>query len=296
MRRTRSHAPLFAAASVLSVTATAEAAPVVFSSSGANAAAMTPTVNDFRNAIGGANNGNGGSFATGRREVNWEGAPATINSPNSFPGGFFNTTVPRGMVTTTPGAGTSQQVSGVSGSPGFEFDNLDAAYPTEFVPFSGQKLFTPVGTNLTDVTFFVPGTNTPATTGAFGSVFTDVDLAGATTLSFFRQDDSLLGTFEVPVADKGLSFLGVQFIGLNEAIFRVRIQTGNAVVGTADGSVPGGAFNDVVVMDDFIYAEPRQVVSAAVPEPGTLALAGLPLLGTVGAAASRRRKAHAEAA
>jgi hypothetical protein len=38
-------------------------------------------------------------------------------------------------------------------------------------------LFTPVGSNITDALFFVPGTNgaVPATVTGFGAVFTDVD-------------------------------------------------------------------------------------------------------------------------
>ena len=51
-------------------------------------------------------------------------------------------------------------------------------------------------------------------------------------------------------------------------MFRVRITTGNAALGGLEGA------NDLVAMDDFIFAEPT-----AVPESGTLALMGLGLLG-----------------
>ena len=68
----------------------------------------------------------------------------------------------------------------------------------------------------------------------------------------------------VPVANNGLSFLGVRFDG-GERVTRVRITSGNAALGPNDG---GNV--DVVAMDDFIYAE----VQRAVPEPSTLLLLG----------------------
>src|SRR5262245_44107799 len=43
----------------------------IFSDSGANAAAITGTVDAFRAALGDPNNGNAGPQGTGRREINW---------------------------------------------------------------------------------------------------------------------------------------------------------------------------------------------------------------------------------
>jgi hypothetical protein len=59
----------------------------------------------------------------------------------------------------------------------------------------------------------------------------------------------------------------------------LRITNGNIALGLNDGG-----FNDVVVMDDFIYGEPN-----AVPEPATLVLLGTGMAG-VGSAIRRRRK------
>ena len=52
-----------------------------------------------------------------------------------------------------------------------------------------------------------------------------------------------------------------------EQIGRVRITSGNQILG-------GIETGDLVVMDDFIYAEPR----AAVPEPATSLLMLVPLV------------------
>ena len=83
----------------------------------------------------------------------------------------------------------------------------------------------------------------------------------ALPLTFFDTNNVSLGTFFVLTANNGLSFLGVRF-DAGERIGRVRVTTGNSILGNTDTST-----NDVVVLDDFIYAEP-----ANVPEPGTLLL------------------------
>ncbi len=81
--------------------------------------------------------------------------------------------------------GTGFQVSANAGSGTEEFNNINPLYSSVFAPFSAQKLFTALGSTITDVTFFVPGTDTPATTTAFGVVFTDVDQAASTSSQFF---------------------------------------------------------------------------------------------------------------
>ena len=247
---------LLLAASALFAITSASAGVITFSSSGSNAAAIQTTVDAYRTSLGTLNPNVAGSAGSGRREINWDGVPDALSAPNNLPANFFNVNSPRGVVFSTPGTGF--EVSGNAGVAPIEFDNINATYSGIFQTFSAQRLFTPIGSNIMDVNFFVPGSGTASYTSAFGAVFADVDLANTTSLQFFDTNNISLGTFFVPTSNTGLSFLGIQF-NAGERVGRVRITTGNAALGGNDSST-----NDMVVMDDFIYAEP-----AAVPEPAT---------------------------
>jgi len=251
-----------ASAIALALPVSASAAVITFQASGADAASIQATVDSFRTAVssGGVNNGNTpGSLPDGRREVNWDGGGAAANATLfTSPMNTFNTGgTTRGLVSTTPGTGFE-----ISGQPTPEFGDINAVYPSIFQTFSAPRLFSPVGSNVMDALFFVPGTSTPASIFGFGAVFTDVDLANTSSLEFFNLANVSLGTFFVPTFNNGLSFLGVTF---TDSIGRVRIRTGNAALGPNDGGA-----TDVVALDDFIYSEPQ--AAAAVPEPASLAL------------------------
>lgn len=231
-------------------------AAVTFSGTGANAAGIQATVDAFRTALGTLNANVAGSFASGRREINWDGVPDASSAPNNLPANFFNVNSPRGVVFSTAGTGFQVSATAASGTP-VEFGNINANYTAIFQTFSAQRLFTALGGNVVDVNFFVPGSTTPATTSGFGAVFTDVDLANTTSIQFFDEMDNSLGTFFVPavLGSENLSFLGVLF-NAGERIGRVRITSGNAALGPNETSVV-----DMVVMDDFIYAEPQGAVT-----------------------------------
>jgi hypothetical protein len=148
-------------------------------------------------------------------------------------------------------------------------------FPNDFQTFSPQKLFTAVNSNITDVVFFVPGTTTAATTTAFGLIFVDVEVAGLTKIDFFDQNNTLVYSRDALLGgNQGLSFVGaVETAG--GSFSRVRITSGlNTIV---SNGVLGNPNDDVVVMDDFLYAEPGRTV----PEPSTPALLGLGLLGAL---------------
>ncbi len=264
---------LLICAILLPATGSALAAPVVFAAAGVDAVAIQSTVDNFRSSVGALNANLIGSFGGGRREINWDGVGDGFAAPNNLPGNFFNANSPRGVGLTTPGTGF-QVSANAGGVAAIEFGNIDPSYPGLFRTFSAQRLFTALGSNITDVAFFIPGTTESALTDAFGVVFSDVDSATSTSLEFFDVANGSLGIyFALPFSgDETLSFLGVQF-GEGKVVSRLRITSGNAA--------------DAVVMDDFIFGEPVAAVGV-VAEPGTLALFALALL-AAGCVGARRR-------
>jgi hypothetical protein len=245
----------------------AQAVPISFSAAGANAAAIQATVDNYRTLLGSLNPNVLGSFGTGRREINWDGVPDALSAPNSLPADFFNSNSPRGVVFST--AGTGFEVSArASSATAVRFGDINATYTATFQTFSAERLFTSIGDNVYDVSFFVPGTTTAAFISGFGAVFTDVDLSNTTSIQFFDTSNNSLGTFFAPTSNGGLSFLGVQF-NAGEMVGRVRITQGNRALGAAVNDNP--PTTDVVVADDFIYAEPNAIV----PEPASLMLSAL---------------------
>jgi hypothetical protein len=168
-----------------------------------------------------------------------------------LPANFFNSNSPRGAVFFTPGTGF--QVSANSINPTntpVRFGNIHPVYPELFSTFSPQKLFTALGSNITETLFFVPGTTDSATVKGFGAVFTDVNADDSTMIEYFGVNGNLLFAQNVlpgPTHRGSLSFLGVTFNTPN--VFMVRITSGNRILKTPN--------RDVVVMDDFIYGEPQ---------------------------------------
>ena len=264
------------AGALLSLPIESSAAPIIFSASGADAAAIQNTVDAFRAGLG-ANNGNvAGSQPTGHREINWDGGGATNSSSSGSPLTAFTNT--RGATFTTPGTGFLQTPLADP-----VFIGINPTYATTFSTFSPLRIFTPTGSNVTDSAFSIPGTSgaTAATVGGFGAVFSDVDVANQTTIQFFDTGNNLIFTAAAPrgtVPTASLSFVGA-IANAGERIARVRITTGNSALGPNDAN---GDTTDVVVMDDFLFAEP-----AAVPEPAGLALVTMGIIGLI-----RPRRGH----
>ena len=261
-------------------------AVTIFTDSGVNAASITDTVNDFRAALGNPNNANNpGPLPSGRREINWDGGgPPVINgTPPVTPFTTFQDS--RGATFTTPGTGLTQAAA-TGGA--LSLDSINPTYATLFAPFSQNRLFAPIGSNITDGVFSIPGTGgtTPAGVRGFGAVFSDVDLAG-TSIAFTTTAGGI-GPLAVPTfsGNQTFSFLGI-LLGPGEGLITsVRIVTGTNALGPNES-----ASVDLVVMDDFLYAEPQSTV----PLPAALPLfaTGLGALGLIGW--WRKRKAQAAA-
>lgn len=240
----------------------------VFQAAGPNASSIQSTVDRFRDALGG-NNGVTAPpqpLTGGRREINWDGGnpanAATTLTPTPILDAFL---VGRGARFTTPGSGFVQAPpSGLAAADAF----VNASYETIFTAFSPMRLFSPIGSNVTDTLFFVPGGGEiAATTRGFGAVFTDIDLPdgsndpsprqgnrrSSTLIEFFGADGEVLfSSFAPPAPGEGnLTFFGIVF---DDAIIAgVRITTG-AIPGLDDSRK-----RDVVMMDDFIYGEPQRI-------------------------------------
>jgi hypothetical protein len=223
-------------------------AKVVVQSSGA----IEADVDAFRALLGNPNNGAApGPHATGRREINWDGVPAAVTNVVNFPNAFFNTNSPRGLVYDHVNRGL--EVSDHS------FTNINPTYAAEFTPFSGTKLFSPLGNNESDIRFFVAGSTTQAAVHGFGVVFTDVDTAGSSGIELIGLDGSSLGRFFAPVRSdaRGASFVGVVF--RNAVISRVKIVTGDGPLSPDELDISQGGLHDLVVMDDLLYGEPTAI-------------------------------------
>ena len=157
--------------------------PTVFQAAGPTVdsiKSIQSTVDAFRAALVDHNNMNNPGplpLTSGHREINWDGAGGadTSTTPPVTPFNVFLNT--RGAQFTTPGIGLSQAPASGGAQGGLEVLFNNPTYEDIFSTFSPSRLFTPVGSNITEALFFVPGTNggDPATVRGFGAVFTDVD-------------------------------------------------------------------------------------------------------------------------
>ena len=260
-----------------------DAGAAIFSDAGATALAIQDTVDAYRAELGDPNNGNAaGPLAGGRREINWDGGrpPVIDGTAPVTPFEVFQNT--RGATFTTPGTGLTQAAA-TGGL--LSLDLINPTYAGLFAPFSPNRLFTPVGSNITDGFFSIPGSGGAGAAGVrgFGAVFSDVDVFGETTIEYFDTSDVSLGVFDVPAfsGDQTFSFFGITTDVSEPLIGSVRIVTGNAALGPDESPTI-----DLVVMDDVFYGEPQ-----AVPEPWSPPVLGVGLLLALAGLSRRRRRA-----
>ena len=139
------------------------------------------------------------------------------------------------------------------------FGNINPTYTTTFPPFSGERIFSPQGSNIADIRFYVPGTDLPAVVRGFGAVYIDVDRDENAAFEFFDINENSLGVYGTKALNQGYVFLAILFN--SPIIHHIRIEYGNSALLTPKMFAPdfddGGAI-DVSVMDDFIFAEPQE--------------------------------------
>ena len=234
----------------------------VFQAAGTSASSIQSNIEQFRGELGGGNNGNtAGPIDGGRREINWDGLGSTATSVGPTPFDVFLNN--RGNRSLTPGTGFVQATpAGLADTFG------NASYANIFKAFSPARLFSPIGSNVTETVFAIPGTGgaTAAATRGFGVVFSDVDLPdgsgpgdkrgnrhASTLVEYFAADGSLIFTSFAPSSPGNGNFSFIGIVLDDSRIARVRITA---------GAVPGAdetSREDVVMMDDFIYGEPKAI-------------------------------------
>jgi len=214
---------------------------------------ITTALTDFRTALGPLNPNVVGEQQGGRREVNWDAVPPAFTNTTNFPGDFFNQNFSpraRGVVFSTDGTGLS-----VSDN---DFSFINAAYDAQFNAFSPVRTFSAIGSPTTRVDLFVAGTSTPARSTGFGVVFSDVDEMGSASIKLLGVNGNSLGVYHAPPCGGGFSFVGVQFPSPLVAAIEIRSGHGPLAADAADVSDRDhGPARDLVIMDDFVYGEPR---------------------------------------
>jgi len=203
------------------------------------------TLNAFRAALGGALNASNTPPAdSGRREINWDGVPAAVTNVDNFPATFFNVNSKRGALLSTPGTG-------------LRVDSTTFGSGGQFKAFSPKKLFAAVGSNQVEVDFKLAGTTTNGLVKGFGVVFSDVDLAGSTRVELFDSAGVRLADLEAPAKSGAQEFSFIGAVFASPVIARVLITSGDAAADAPVTDVSAGGTKDLVVMDDFVYGEPR---------------------------------------
>jgi len=239
----------------------------------------------FEAAIGRVKNAAASPQPNGFRTITWDGVKldgtdfggdTTVIVPNKVVGIPINRFEIQGAI--------FEEVYAVSGD-GFKSvnGNVNTASPELFPAFSPTNTFAMFNDNTIGQSFvFASAANLspqPAATRGFGAIFLNVRIAGLTFIEYFNGTRSL-GKFFVPVgATPGQAeFLGVLFS--NPIVTSIEITCGFDVLFSFNGitvsssSVDNPPGHNLVVTDDFVYAEPTTATNA---QPNIAAAAGASL-------------------
>lgn len=254
--------------------------PVAFS--GVGTANAGQSLKNFETAIGGSDNQQLPPQLNGFRSINWDavkldgtdfGGNSTVVKPGSTVGIPINRFQSRGV--------EFQEVYAVSGD---GFVDVNPKVTGLFPAFSPKNTFAMFNDPTIDLSFVLPSdgktTSVPSATRAFGAIFLNVTKADTTFIEYFNGDTSL-GAFSVPVGTPSQpEFLGEVFA--NPIITRVHITLGDGVLFKFDGTTSTAgddpATHNLVVTDDFAYAEPAGALNLPTPVD---AIQGQPFTGAV---------------
>jgi hypothetical protein len=210
---------------------------------------LTSALAEFRALLGDPLNGvTAGPLTDGRREIKWDGVPPDLTNDDALPLDTFRR---NGLLYGNLGTGLR-----VSDN---DFFDIDPSYADQFNSFSPFKTFAPIGSENSEVTFVVPGSDTPAGVTGFGVVFSDVDRVGAASIKLFNADGQSLGQYHAPVRSdaNGHSFVGVVF--KDPIVARVVSSSGQAPLAAGVLDVSDGGNRDLVVFDDLLFGEPQEL-------------------------------------
>ncbi len=234
-------------------------------------------IGSFKAAVGGSDNGGVAQPVTGGlRTINWD---AVKLDGTDFGGGANTTVINKGNTVGIPlnrfqARGVYfDAVYAVSGDGFVDVNpNVGGPNPTLFPAFTPKNTFAMFNDNSIDFKFVVPSVNNtavaPAASRGFGAVFLNVQLANTTSIEYFNGNTSL-GKFFVPAGTQGQpEFFGVLYnlpivtgvtltLG-SDVLFSFNGATSNAG-GAKDNAASG---HNLVVTDDFFYAEPVPITNA----------------------------------
>jgi hypothetical protein len=232
---------------------------------------------NFEAAIGGVDNGGNPPaqpLTTGFRTINWDGVKL---DGTDFGGGANTIVIDQGKTVGIPlnrfqergiffgaiyAVSTDQQTGG--GSFGDVNPNVAGLFPS----FSPHNTFAMFNDNGIDFKFVLPSAHTSSVVSAasrgFGAIFINVQQPG-TTIQYFNGN-TLLDTLAVkPNATAGAAVFAGELFN-NPIVTNVLLTLGQGVIFKFDGKnvTAGGsntASNNLVVTDDFVYAEPQPIAN-----------------------------------
>lgn len=231
-----------------------------------NAFELGPRVARYRQDLGGVNNLNKkGPLESGFRMINWDKPEIPFKMPETqfiFNRGAKFTALQGSYRVSNPGSGF-----------GFGDNAFSSIVPPvvsqQFKPFSGKRVFAPFADNKMDCEFQIPGfgdnPQAKALTHGWGGVFSDVDFPGETSVEYLDNRGCRIIKLFVPRGDGGLSFTGIIVKDKKKkkkklsVISKVKIKLGNVALGNFKKRAIKNPREplDLVVMDDFLFGEPR---------------------------------------